>query len=157
MSMSRVLRLGLLAGAAFTATACASFFPPPTVAIVGVELVSLGLTSGTAAVTLDVTNEGSRAMDLLGMLYELEVQGHGTEAGWTRLAGGTHAQEVELPGGATRRVTVPVPFEYKALGAALQSFLARGEVPYRVQGEVSVKGLGMTFDVPFRSQGVLEP
>jgi LEA14-like dessication related protein len=155
--MSRVLRSGLLAAVAVTATSCASLFPPPTVEIVGVELVSLGLTSGTAAVTLDVTNEGSRSMDLLGLLYELEVQGSGTEEEWTRLAGGTHAQEVELAGGATQRVTVPVPFEYEALGAALRSFLARGEVPYRVQGEVSVKGLGMTFDVPFRSRGILEP
>ncbi len=37
--------------------ACATLFPPPTVEIIEVQLVSLGLTSGTVALTLELTND----------------------------------------------------------------------------------------------------
>ncbi len=47
-------------------------------------------------------------------------------------------------------MSLPVSFEYRALGAALGSFLSRGEIPYRLRGEVSVKGLGMSLGIPFR-------
>jgi len=136
---------------------CAALFSPPSVEIVEVELVSLGLTSGTAAVTLELINEGSRKLHILGFLYELEVQDVESGDGWRVLAGGFHPEEIILPGDQVQRVTLPVPFEYRALGAALRSFLARGEIPYRLQGEVSVRGFGMGLDVPFRSEGVLKP
>jgi LEA14-like dessication related protein len=151
------LRPFALAIALASVGACAALFSPPSVEIVGVELVSLGLTSGTAAVTLDLANESSRKMDILGFHYELEVRDSEGDDRWRRLAGGFHSEEIVLPGEQVQRVTVPVPFEYRALGAALRSFLARGEVPYRLQGEVSVKGFGMGLDVPFRSEGVLKP
>jgi LEA14-like dessication related protein len=137
--------------------ACASLVPPPTIEIVGVQLVSLGLTSGTVALTLDLTNEGSRKMKILKVLYDLEVRGSDPGGAWERLAVGTHSEEIEVPGEGTRRVTLPVPFEYRALGAALGSFLARGEIPYRLNGKVSLKGLGLALDVPFRSEGVVKP
>jgi len=136
---------------------CAALLSPPSVEIVGVELVSLGLTSGTAAVTLDLANERSRKIDILGFLYELEVWDSEDENGWKRLAGGFHSEEIVLHGKRVQRVTLPVPFEYRALGAALRSFLALGEVPYRIRGEVSVKGFGMGLAVPFQSEGVLKP
>ncbi|MFH1764861.1 MAG: LEA type 2 family protein, partial [Gemmatimonadota bacterium] len=121
------------------------------------ELVSLGLTSGTVAVTLDLTNASSRKMEILGFLYEVEVRDSEGDAGWRKLAGGFHSEKISLSGKQLQRVTVPVPFEYRALGAALRSFLALGEVPYRLHGEVSVKGLGVGLDVPFHSEGVLKP
>ncbi|MGD2122317.1 MAG: LEA type 2 family protein [Gemmatimonadota bacterium] len=145
-------------GIALAATSgCAALLTPPTVEIVGVELVSLGITSGTVAVVLDVTNEGSRGLNILGLLYDLEVRGSGEGETWERLVGGEHLEEIEIPGKETRRVRIPVPFEYRALGAAVQSFLSRGEVPYRLQGNVSVRGFGTSFDVPFRAEGVIQP
>lgn len=156
-SLFRFLRPFLLAVTLVPAGGCALLFSPPSVEIVGVELVSLGLTSGTAAVTLELSNEGSRKIDILGFNYELEVRDSEGDAGWKRLAGGFHSERIVLPGEQVQRVTLPVPFEYKALGAALRSFLALGEVPYRLQGEVSVKGWGMGLDVPFHSEGVLKP
>jgi LEA14-like dessication related protein len=127
------------------------------VEIVGVELVSLGLTSGTVAVILDVTNEGSRDLNLQGLLYDLEVKGSKEGGAWERLVGGEHSEEIVIPGKETQRVRVPVPFDYRALGAAVQSFLSRGEVPYRLQGKVSVRGFGTSFDVPYRAEGVIQP
>ncbi len=149
-----LLALGL---PATTISGCALFFTPPTVEIVGVELVSLGITSGTVAVVLDVTNESSRDLNVLGLFYDLEVRGAEGEGAWDRLVGGEYSEEIVIPGKETQRVRVPVPFEYRALGAAVQSFLARGEVPYRLQGKVSVRGFGTSFDVPFRAEGVIQP
>ncbi|MFH1764433.1 MAG: hypothetical protein ABIF09_09600, partial [Gemmatimonadota bacterium] len=61
---------------------CVAFLSPPSVEMVGVELVSLGLTSGTVAVTLDLTNASSRKMEILGFLYEVEVRDSEGDAGW---------------------------------------------------------------------------
>jgi LEA14-like dessication related protein len=153
----RFLLTSALAFSLVLAGGCAAFFSPPSVEIIGVELVSLGLTSGTAAVTLELANQSSRKIDILGFLYALEVRDPGDEGGWRRLAGGFHEERIVLPKEQVQRVTVPVPFEYRALGAALQSFLTLGEVPYRLEGEVSVKGFGMELEVPFRSEGVVKP
>jgi len=136
---------------------CAALFTPPSVEIVEVALVNLGLTSGTAAVTLDVTNSGSKELNLEEFFYEVSVKNPKGEDAWTRLAGGIHTERIVIPGEEVQRVTVPFPFEYRALGAALQSFLSSGEVPYRVHGRVSVRRFGTSFDVPFRSEGILIP
>ena len=153
----RLLPLALVAALLAALPSCALLFKPPQVRIVGVELATLGLTSGTAEVVLEVTNEGSRDMTIRGFAYGLEVRDAGTEGAWKQLTEGYHAQEVSLPGNAVQRVRIPVPFEYEALGAALRSFLARGEVPYRLSGEVQMGGTGMGIRTPFRSEGVLKP
>ncbi len=154
---SRLLQSFALAIALVLVGGCAALFSPPSVEIVGVEVVSLGLTSGTAAVTLDLANESSGRIDILGFRYELEVQDSEGDEGWRRLAGGFHSERIILTKDQVQRVTLPVPFEYRALGVALRSYLVQGEVPYRLQGEVSVKGFGMGLDVPFHSEGVLKP
>lgn len=136
---------------------CALFFRAPAVEIVDVQVVSLGLTSGTAEVVLDVTNSGSRQMDVRGVLYEIEVRGPGEGKDWTSLAEGFHPEEFSIPGHETLRVSVPVPFQYAALGVAVRSFLSQGEVPYRLKGEVWMGGSSAGVQFPFRTQGVLKP
>jgi LEA14-like dessication related protein len=127
------------------------------VEIVGVELSSLGLSSGVAEVTLEVTNEGSRQMDIRGFLYELEIRDIGDDGDWHQLAEGFFDHSLSIPGKEMREVRVPVPFEYSGLGAALRSFLAEGEVPYRLMGEVWIGGSSFGLQIPFRSRGVLKP
>jgi LEA14-like dessication related protein len=138
-------------------TGCALFFSAPEVEIVGVELASLGLSSGVADVYLEVTNESSRTVDLRGLLYELEVRDLGDDGEWVSLAEGFFDHQVSIPGRGVEEVRIPVPFEYAALGAALRSFLAEGEVPYRIRGEVWVGGGGLGLQIPFRSRGTLKP
>lgn len=151
----------ILVTALVTLPGCSLLFSPPSVTIVGVEVVSVGLTSGIAEVTLDVTNQRSGKLDVLGFLYELEVRDDGgagsSEGSWQRLAEGLHGERVVIGGKQTQRIALPVPFGYRALGAALRSFLSAGEVPYRIRGEVRVRSLGSERRVPFRSQGVLKP
>ena len=52
---------------------------------------------------------------------------------------------------------VPVPFQYSALGVAVQSFLSEGEIPYRLRGEVSIGGSSVGVQIPFRSRGTIRP
>jgi len=155
------LRVALGAGLLAALPGCSLLYTPPSVTIVGVSLVSVGLTSGTAEVILDVTNQRSGKLDVRGLLYDLEVRDQGEavgqEGGWQRLAGGLHPEQVVVDGNTTHRMSLLVPFQYRALGAALRSFLTAGEVPYRIRGEVRVRSLGSERTVPFRSQGVLRP
>ncbi|MGW8265117.1 MAG: LEA type 2 family protein [Longimicrobiales bacterium] len=144
------LSAGLLQG-------CALFFSAPAVEIVDVQVRSLGVTSGTAEVVLEVTNEGRRQMDIRGFLYEIEVRGPDDGEDWISLAEGFQDQEISIPGHEARRVTVPVPFQYSAVGAALRSFLSEGEVPYRLKGEVWMGGSSSGLQLPFRSRGVIKP
>jgi hypothetical protein len=127
------------------------------VEIVGVEVLSLGLSSGTAEVALDLTNDQSRQMEIRGFLYEVDVRGSGEDGGWTTLAEGFFDHRLSIPGGETVRVKVPVPFQYEALGEAIMNLLSSGEVPYRLWGEVWIGGSGAGLQIPFRHQGVLQP
>lgn len=136
---------------------CALFFSAPAVEIVDVQVLSLGLTSGTAEVVLDLTNEGKRQMDIRGFLYEIEVRGPDGGEDWVSLAEGFQDQEISIAGHETRRVAISVPFQYSAVGAALRSFLSEGEVPYRLRGEVWMGGGRSGLQLPFRSQGVIRP
>jgi hypothetical protein len=128
---------------------------PADVEIVGVEIASLGFTSGTADVMLAVTNESGGTMSIQGFLLELEVEDTEGDGGWRRLAEGFHSERLELRGGETREVVLRVPFEYAALGAAARSYLARGEVAYRVAGELWLGGDRVGIKVPFRRRGTL--
>jgi hypothetical protein len=96
-------------------------------------------------------------MEIRGFLYEIEVKDPREDGGWVSLAEGFFSQELSIPGSETRRVAVPVPFQYAALGAAVRSFLSEGEVPYRLKGEVWIGGAGLGLQIPFRDQGVLRP
>jgi len=142
--------LGLLHG-------CALFLKAPQVQIVEVQIRSLGITSGTVEVVLDVTNDGRRQMDIRGFLYEVHVKDSGEDGAWASLAEGFFDQPLSVPGHETRRVRVPVPFEYSALGAAVRSLLSRGEIPYRLRGEVWLGGSSGGLQIPFRTEGVIQP
>ena len=154
MNLPRAAGLLLAAG---LMQGCALFYRAPSVEIVDVEVVALGLTSGTAEVVLDVTNEGGRQMDIRGVGYKIEVKDPRDDGGWDSLAEGFYRQELSIPGKETRRVRIPVPFQYSALGTAVRSFLSEGEVPYRLNGEVWLGGSSVGLQIPFRTRGVLKP
>lgn len=150
-------RAAMLALALLPLQGCAALFTPPSVDVVGVELVTLGLTSGTAEVILDVTNKASRETTIRGLRYNIEVRNPGDGEEWATLSDGFFSEEVLLPGKQTKRVSVPISFEYEAIGAAVRSFLTRGEVPYRLNGDVWLGRSGVGVQVPFRDRGVLKP
>jgi len=136
---------------------CALFYEAPAVEILDVQVVALGLTSGTAEVALEVTNESGRVMEIRGFLYEIEVKGPGEGANWITLAEGFHDQELVIPGRGTEEVLIPVPFQYSALGDAVRSLLSSGEIPYRLKGEIWLGGPTLGMQMPFKHEGVLKP
>jgi LEA14-like dessication related protein len=127
------------------------------VKIVGVELLAVGLTDGLAEVTLEVANEGIGELNISGILYELQVATSAGEEEWVTLSKGFHDGALSISRGSRERVKVPVPFQYRAVGEAVRTFLREGEVPYRLSGEVWVGGGGYGLQIPFRTQGILGP
>ena len=156
-AIHRILMVLAWVGLVGSTQGCAIFYPTPSVEIVGVEVVSLGLTSGTVEVALEVTNEGGREARIRGFRYEIEVKGPDQGAGWATLAEGFHDQTLLIPGGKIQKVRVPVPFEYAALRNAIRSLLSSGEVPYRLKGEVWLGGSSLGLQIPFRHEGILKP
>ena len=156
-AIHRILRVLATVGLVGLTQGCFPFYQAPAIEIVGVEVISLGLSSGTVEVAIEVTNKGAREMKIRGFLYEVDVRGPDEGAGWATLAEGFFDQALVIPGGEIQMVRVPVPFEYAALGDALRSLLASGEVPYRLKGEVWLGGNSTGLQFPFRHEGVLKP
>lgn len=141
---------------------CALFVKQPAVSIADVRVVSLGLVGGTARVELEVENPNRFDLTVRSLSYELEVAeggtGEGGEERWVRLSREEETRrDLTVPGRGSVRVEVPVAFEYRAVGTALRSLLMDGEVRYRVQGIVRVRGPVGEHRLPFRSRGRMTP
>lgn len=149
-TLTPLLFLGALQG-------CALFFQAPAVRIVGVEVVSLGLSSGTAEVALEVTNQGRSEMRIRGFLYQVQVKSPEDDGDWNDLAEGFHDQALAIPGRESREIRVPVPFQYSALKGAFRRLLSIGDLPYRLTGEVWMGGANLGLQIPFRSEGAFRP
>lgn len=156
-AIHRILRVLAWVGLIGFTQGCAIFYQSPVVEIVGVEVVSLGLSSGTVEVALEVTNESGRQMNIRGFLYEIEVKGPDQGARWGTLAEGFFDRALVIPGREMQKVRVPVPFKYAALGDVIRSLLSSGEVPYRLKGEIWLGGNSAGLQIPFRHEGVLKP
>jgi LEA14-like dessication related protein len=136
---------------------CASMVRTPAVAIVDVRLASLGLSGGAAALVLEIDNPNRFALQMDGLSYRIQVSSGGATSSWETLAEGRVDQPVRIEGRDSARVTVEVPFRYSALGAAVGALLQGRGVPYRLEGEVLGRGLGLNRALTFRSEGALSP
>jgi LEA14-like dessication related protein len=123
----------------------------PTVEIADVRVVGLGLTSGTAAVDLQVDNPNFFRLEVRELEYLLEVEDSGNR--WSRLAEGRSDERIRLGRRSTETVTLEIPFSYGALGLALRSWWETGSVGYRLEGDLLGRGPTGEVRVPFRSSG----
>lgn len=155
----RRLRPVLLApaGAWVFAAACAAVFEAPDVRVAGVRVASLGLTEGTAAVDLEVTNPNRRALEVRGVEYRLRIEDPGDESGWITLGEGFHDRDVTIGPGDTTRVEVTVPFGYEAIEVAARSLFRNGTLGYRLDGEIRVRGPVGDLRVPVDHRGSFGP
>lgn len=125
---------------------CATFYEPPEIGIAGVRVTSLGLTRGTVALELEVHNPNSRALELLGVRYSLDLQGVERDAAepdadaWMLLGEGFHSTGVRVGADETERVTVELPFEYETVGRTIRSLFRGEDVRYRLDAEVRLEG-----------------
>lgn len=153
----RALRSGVLLAALALASACSTLFQEPEARIVGIRVVSLGVTGGIAAVDLEVSNPNDRAVRVLGLRYRLQVEDlEAGEGEWSTLSEGSRAEGVTLEPRDSVRVSVDVPFEYRIVGATIRALLRGRDVEYRLDGEVRIDGPVGEIRVPVRTTGLLE-
>lgn len=145
----------LLAGCVTLLAGCAALVQEPEVDVVGVDLLTLGLTSGTVRLVLEVENPNGYDLTVERHRYRLEIAEGPTE--WTTLAEGTDTTEVRLPERSVTRVPVEVGFRYRDLGSALLASFREGEARYRLSGDVGVRTPIGGVTVPYRTLGTLEP
>lgn len=148
-------RLVLATALALLIPGCSFFYQDPTVRLLDVRVVGLGITSGTAEVTLEVDNPNRFALEVREFTYLLEVAEG--EDRWVELARGDVEETVRIGRRTTEAVVLPVPFQYRGAGSAIRAWLDTGQIDYRFQGELTARGPSRTMTFPVRSQGSLVP
>jgi LEA14-like dessication related protein len=149
------MRLAVLAVLALLISGCSVFYQDPTVRLLDVRVVGLGITSGTAEVTLEVENPNRFALEVREFIYLLEVaEGDGR---WVELARGDVTESVRIGRRTTEEVVLPVPFQYRGAGSAVRAWLETGRIEYRMQGELTARAPSRTMTFPVRSSGSLVP
>jgi LEA14-like dessication related protein len=148
-------RLAFMAALALLVPGCSLFYQDPTVRFMDVRVVGLGVTSGTAELTLEVENPNRFALDLREFTYLLEVA-EGDDR-WVELARGEVEEAVRIGRRTTQEVILSVPFQYRGAGSAIRAWLDTGRIDYRFQGELTARAPSRTVTFPVRSQGTLVP
>ena len=135
---------------ALSVTGCAlGTATPPSVDVMDVHLVGLGLPEQQLAVTLCVTNPNKIALDFNRVTAGLDVSG-------APLASGQSDVAVQLPPLSSTPVPFTVVTTVQNLGPQLLGILNTGSVDYRVHGTVTMTGsLGIT--LPYSRSGRLDP
>jgi LEA14-like dessication related protein len=133
---------------------CFASFERPEVRLQGVRVGGIGLRGGTLNVQLQVVNPNRFALRADELTYDLELAGDGSGPDWLRLAEGTFAERIEVPGRDSALVEIPITFGYENLGGAFRAVLDRGTLEYRVRGSVRVTDpVGRT--IPYRHEGTV--
>ena len=122
---------------------------PPSVQVLDVRLVGIGLTEQQLAVTLCVTNPNSNQLSFRRVTADLDVSG-------SPLATGTSDLPVRLPPLSSTTVPFAVVTTIQNLGPQLLGILRTGSVDYRVHGTIGLEGaFGIT--LPYSRSGHLDP
>jgi LEA14-like dessication related protein len=140
-ALAAVLAAVLLGG-------CAPKLERPTLAVVGVQLVSGDLLQQRLKVRLRVHNPNDRALPVKSIEYTLEVAGE-------PFASGESAEPFTVPALGETEFDMNVTTN---LAGTLLKLLARGsgpqgqDVPYRLAGKLSLSA-GLLRSIPFEQQG----
>ena len=147
--MPDLLRLPA-AALAIGVTGCAlATATPPSVDVMDVRLVGIGLTEQRLAVTLCVTNPNANELVFRHVTADLDVSG-------APLAAGVSDVPVRLPPLASTTVPFTVVTTVQNIGPQLLGVIRSGTVNYRVHGTVALEGaLGIT--LPYSRSGRFDP
>lgn len=150
--MTRTVLTGLLT---LFVAGCVPSVQQPEVRLVGARLASIGMTGGVVDVRLSVYNPNRFALRATGLTYDVDLEQPGGD-GWLDFTEGTLDRRIEVPSGDSTVVVIPVEFEYRGIGQALQSLMDRGTFEYRVSGVVALEG-PIQRDFPYRHSGAVTP
>ncbi len=121
---------------------------PPSVDVLSVRLVGVGLTEQQLSTVLCVSNPDEHELAFRRVTVTLDVSG-------APLAEGVSDAAVKLPPLSSTAVPFTVVTTVRSLGPQLLGILQSGRIDYRVHGTVSLQGwLGLT--LPFSRSGHLD-
>ncbi len=140
----------------FASSGCALFYSNPQVRVLEVGVGSLGLTSGTADLRVEVRNPNRFGVELRGLRYRLDLGSDADEGVWVPLVTGTVSDTVRIRGRQVEVVSMSLPFQYSALGPVLGLALTGGAFRYRVVGDLTARGPLGQVELPFETRGRLD-
>lgn len=129
--------------------------------IAGVRVTGVGLTGARAEIGLEIENPNGFSLTSTGLSYRLAFDDRDAtadrEVEWRTIAEGESEEAVTVPAEETGQVTLSIPFRYEDVGRAVQSFLLRGELRYRLEGALRVDAPLGEVRVPFDRTGDVGP
>ncbi|MBX3132759.1 MAG: LEA type 2 family protein [Gemmatimonadaceae bacterium] len=147
------MRLILLTLATLSLTSCQSFlrraFAAPEVEVRDVRVRSIGLAGGTIDVVLDVANPNEYRIDAEKVTYNFYVD-------TTRVVTGEITQRLTMEEKGRISLTVPVTFDFAALGVALRYYNLHGALDYKVDGNFTLVTPIGRFTRPYQGRGRVE-
>lgn len=135
----------LLAGCASTLQ---NMVKSPSVALRGVELVSLGLSNQTFMLTFDVNNPNSFSLPVSSVTYGVKLDGQ-------RFASGTTADRFSIPASGASQFAISVDLNLLQTAPQLLSLARQGlgkEVKYELEGQLAVD-LPLAPPLTYRNSG----
>jgi len=138
----------LLAAAATFAFSC-SKPSPPTFTPVSATATQLTKDGIGLSVVLNATNPNAIALSAQG------VTAHVVLDKTIDLGTITTTHEISLPASGTTPVTVPLSVQWTSITALLQVASSPGDVPYAVDGTVTMGGTLLNVAVPFHIEGTV--
>lgn len=112
----------------------------------GVTLRPVSFTEMNLLLDLDVQNPNR--FDLTFKTFEYTIRLGGEEVGNGRLE-----KALLIPSSATTRIQVPVAARFKDLSGCLKAILTKDDLPYKIEGKVTVKTVLGSRQFPFSNEG----
>ena len=147
--MRRVAEWAILGGMAVLSGCALATATPPSVEVIDVRLVGIGLTEQQPATTLCVTNPNATELGFRRVAVSVDVSGLPLTDTSSDLA-------IKLPPMSSTVVPFTAVTTVRNIGPQLLGIVRGGGLDYRLHGSVSLEGaLGIT--VPFSHGGRLDP
>lgn len=132
-----------------TLSVLARSFENPRLALVSSRVTGLSLAVARVLLAVEVTNPNTYELRAGDLRYRLRVND-------TLVAEGSHSAATRFPPGGAVTVEVPLTIRLQALAEAAQAAFLTGEVPYRLEVQLSVGTWLFEREVSFRDDSVLQ-
>jgi len=120
----------------------------PEVTVRDLAVKQMSFTGMTLSLTLGVTNPNGVDVTLRRFSYRLYLEK-------ALVAEGELSDPILLPGHQTVYPSVPIPLTWKALQNAGTLFLNPGAVPYRLEGDLTLRVFHSDWNIPIHREGVM--
>jgi LEA14-like dessication related protein len=148
--LSTILRRMATIGLLLALFGCASLRPiPPEVSLFGLQLENLTLSHAILSADLNLYNPNDFAITIKRARYALALQG-------IQIAHGQSAESVRIDPHETAQLAVRISSSYLNLIRAGQKTQGEEEIPFSIEGEITVGGFGvLSRTIPFKEEGII--